>query len=220
MLNMLDEMERNPSIAAVLKDPYGLNPAGDRRGLDGPERVLPEYDADFGAWVTPFVMGMINTKVVRRSNAVMGYPYGEDFRYDEGTLMPFGPAGFPIAAAVSAGSATFTAAASVGTFRRLLTRMLPKPGAGPSRAAQEAGYFVIELLGRHPSDSTLNLRAQIRGDRDPGYGSTSKMLGESAVCLAQDALDSPGGVLTPASAMGSALLARLNDNAGVTFELV
>jgi len=220
MLNMLDEMERDPSIAAVIQDPYALNPPGARRGLDGPERMLPDYDADFGAWVTPFVMGMINTKVVRRSNAVMGYPYGEEFRYDEGTLIPFGLAGFPIAAAVSAGSAAFTAAASLGTLRRLLARMLPKPGEGPSQAAREAGYFVIELLGRHPSDPSLSLRARIRGDRDPGYGSTAKMLGESAVCLAQDPLESPGGVLTPASAMGGALLPRLNDNAGVTFELI
>jgi short subunit dehydrogenase-like uncharacterized protein len=165
-------------------------------------------------------MGMINTKVVRRANAVMGYPYGRDFRYDEGTLMPLGMAGFPLAAAVSAGSAAFAATASVGTLRRLLTRMLPKPGEGPSKATRESGYFVIELLGRHPSDPASNLRARIRGDRDPGYGSTSKMLAESAVCLAQDPLDSSGGVLTPASAMGDALLPRLNDNAGVTFELI
>jgi len=220
MLNMLEELERVPSVAEVLKDPYGLNPQGERRGLDGPERMLPEYDTDFAAWVTPFVMGMINTKVVRRSNAVMGYPYGREFRYDEGTIMPFGLAGFPLAAAFSAGSAAFAATASVGALRQLLARMLPKPGEGPSREARETGYYVIELLGRHPSDPALNLRARVRGDRDPGYGSTSKMLAESAVCLAQDTLASPGGVLTPASAMGDALLSRLNDNAGVTVELI
>lgn len=220
MLNMLDEVERDPSIAEVLDDPYGLNPQGQRRGLDGPERQLPEYEAEFDAWVTPFVMAAINTKVVRRSNALMGYPYGEDFRYDEGTLMPFGMLGFPLAAAMSAGTAAFNAAASVGSLRQLLARVVPKPGEGPSEQARESGYYVIEMLGKHPVDASLNIRARVRGDRDPGYGSTSKMLAESAVCLAQDPLSSPGGVLTPASAMGEALLSRLTENAGVSFEVL
>ena len=220
ILNMLDEGERDPSIAEVLNDPYGLNPQGQRRGLDGPERQLPEYEADFDAWVTPFVMAVINTKVVRRSNALMGYPYGEDFRYDEGTIMPFGMLGFPLAAAMCAGTSAFNAAASVGSLRQLLARMVPKPGEGPSEQARDSGYYVIEMLGKHPVDASLNIRARVRGDRDPGHGSTSKMLAESAVCLAQDPLSSPGGVLTPVSAMGEALLARLMENAGVSFEVL
>jgi short subunit dehydrogenase-like uncharacterized protein len=220
MLNMLEEAERDPTIRQVLEDPYGLNPAGERRGLDGPERVLPEYDRDFGGWVTPFVMGVINTKVVRRSNALLGYAYGRDFRYEEGTLIPFGAYGFPVAAAMSAGSAAFTAAASIRTVRGWLASFLPKPGEGPSAKTRESGFYVIELLGRHPNDRHGDLHLRIRGDRDPGYGSTSKMLAESAVCLARDPLESPGGVLTPAAAMGAALLERLTANAGLSFELI
>ena len=121
---------------------------------------------------------------------------------------------------MSAGTAAFNAAASVGSLRQLLARMVPKPGEGPSEQARESGYYVIEMLGKHPVDASLNIRAIVRGDRDPGYGSTSKMLAESAVCLAQDPLSSPGGVLTPVSAMGEALLARLTENAGVSFEVL
>jgi short subunit dehydrogenase-like uncharacterized protein len=220
MLNMLDESERDPAIQPILDDPYGLNPADDRRGLDGPERSLPEYDPDFGAWVTPFLMATINTKVVRRSNALMGYPYGREFRYDEGMIVPFGPWGFPLAAAISAGSAAFTAVAGFGAARRGLARVLPQPGQGPSPQVREAGYYVIELLGRHPTDRAADVRVRIRGDRDPGYGSTSKMLAEAAACLASDDLDSPGGVLTPATAMGRHLLDRLPIHAGVTFEVL
>jgi len=220
MLNMLDEAERDPGITTVLADPYGLNPEGERRGLDGPERVLPEYDADLAAWVTPFVMGVINTKVVRRTNALLGYAYGHEFRYEEGTVVPFGAFGFPLAAAFSTASAAFTAMASVRGLRRVLAGMLPKPGEGPSEHTRVTGLYVIDLLGRHPTDRALDLRVRVRGDRDPGYGSTSKMLAESAVCLARDPLTSPGGVLTPAAAMGEHLLARLAANAGVSFEVI
>lgn len=219
MLNMLDEAERDPDIGRVLKDPYGLNPAGERRGLDGPERTVPVFDPDFGGWVIPFVMGVINTKVVRRTNALSGYAWGHDFRYEEGTLMPFGPLGFPVAAAASSASAAFAAMASVGGLRRLIAGVLPKPGEGPSERTRETGHYTIELQGRHPATRGHDVRVRIRGDRDPGYGSTSKMLAESAVCLARDPLTSPGGVLTPAFAMGEHLLARLPD-AGVTFEPV
>ncbi len=218
MLNMFDEAERDPAVRALLDDPYGLNPEEERRGLDRPERRVPEYDEEFGAWVAPFMMAPINTKVVRRSNALMGFPYGRDFRYDEGMLMPFGLWGLPLAAGVSAGTAAISLAASFGTVRRALARALPQPGQGPSRRVREAGFYVIDLLGRHPHDPARHLKVRVQGDRDPGYGSTSRMLGEAAVCLALDPLDSTGGVLTPAAAMGDALIRRLPLHAGVTFE--
>jgi short subunit dehydrogenase-like uncharacterized protein len=110
-------------------------------------------------------------------------------------------------------------ALALGPVRRALSRHLPQPGEGPSLAKREAGYFEILLRGEHPSDPSKTLHGRIRGDRDPGYGSTAKMLGESAVCLAQDELPAAGGCWTPASAMGDALLARLAKNAGVTFTL-
>jgi len=220
MLGMLEEADRDPQIRTVIDDPYGLNPEGERSGLDGLERTLPEYDGDVGAWVTPFAMAAINTKVVRRSNALMDHAYGHDFRYDEAMVAPFGAWGFPVAAGISAGSAAVSAAASVGALRRLMTPLLPKPGTGPSEQARRSGYFDIELLGKPRRDAPVAVKVRVKGQGDPGYASTSRMLGEAAACLARDDLTSPGGVLTPAVAMGEALLARLPLHAGVTFEVV
>ncbi len=216
MLNMMEEVERDPSIKNVLEDPYGLNPEGERRGLDGPENSVAQYDDEFGAWAAPFVMAAINTKVVRRSNALLDHAYGTEFRYDEATLMS-GPLGFARAIAMSGGTALLNAAMGLGGLRRMFAKLLPDPGEGPSKEARESGFFHIQLLGKHPTDASYDVRGRVRGDRDPGYGATAKMLGESAVCLAKDQLHSSGGVLTPAVAMGDALLERLNLNAGVKF---
>ena len=217
MLNMLAEAEQDPSIHTILRDPYALNPAGAPRGLDGPEKTYPEYDPDFKGWVAPFVMAEINTKVVRRTNALLGMRYGTDFRYSEGSLMPFGQMGFPLAVSLAAGSASFQAAIRTGSLRRAVMQLLPEPGEGPSRSERESGHFQIQLLGRHPDRSSANLRLRIRAERDPGYGATARMLGESAVCLAKDGLGSAGGVLTPAVAMGDALIDRLDERAEVRF---
>jgi short subunit dehydrogenase-like uncharacterized protein len=110
-------------------------------------------------------------------------------------------------------------AMAIGPIRNLMLPMLPKPGEGPSKETQENGYFEIALLGLNPDDADQNIRATVKGDRDPGYGSTAKMLAESAVCLATDELDVGGGFWTPASAMGTSLIERLGANAGVTFTL-
>src|SRR5690606_11579792 len=120
LLNVQDESERDPGLRALLADSYALNPEGERGGLDGPGRTLPEYDGECQAWVAPFVMAAINSRVVRRSNALLDYAYGRDFRYDEGLLMPFGPFGFPLAAGVSLGVAAGGAVASIGALRRRL----------------------------------------------------------------------------------------------------
>lgn len=220
MMNMLDQAEQNPDINTIINDPYSLNPADGPRGLDGPEKTYPEWDVDFNAWVTPFVMAVIDTKVVRRSNALLDFRYGREFRYDEGTLMPYGQFGFPLAVALAGGTAMFNAAAGNRILRDLLGRVVPEPGTGPSEEARTNGHFSIQFLGRHPRSSALDVRLRVRGDRDPGYGSTSKMLGEAAVCLALDPLSSPGGVLTPSVAMGDALVDRLQEHAGVTFEAI
>ena len=219
MLHMLEEAERDPAVLAALNEPYALNPKGERTGPDGPERSAPRWDGDFREWTAPFMMAGIDTKVVRRSNALLDYAYGKGFRYEEGMLMGSGPLGFAKAALTSAGTAAAMGAMALGPVRRAFSGLLPQPGDGPATAKREAGYFDIRLRAEHPSDPTKALRGRIRGDRDPGYGSTSKMLGESAICLAKDALPVAGGCWTPASAMGDALLARLNANAGVTFAL-
>ncbi len=220
LLNMFEEAADDPGIRRILGDPYALNPEGRRSGPDGPDRASPFYDEDFASWTAPFIMAGINTRVVRRSNALMKDAYGADFRYDEATLMGPGIGGWVKAAAFTAALGGTLAAAAIGPLRGLLARALPDPGEGPTPEQQEKGYFDILLYGEHPSDRGKSLRARVTGDRDPGYGSTAKMLGESAVCLAKDELDVGGGFWTPASAMGSALIERLRARAGLTFDIL
>jgi short subunit dehydrogenase-like uncharacterized protein len=209
---------RDPEVRRAMADPYALNPDG-QRGPDGADRVTPAWDSDFEQWTAPFIMAALNSKVVRRSNALLDHAYGEDFRYDEAMLTGSGPIGAAKAAAFAAGIGGALAGLAIRPIRRAVVRHLPQPGKGPTREQRSRGFFDLRLFAAHPTDPDKHLRARIRGDRDPGYGSTAKMLGESAACLAKDALEVGGGFLTPAAAMGDALLLRLPANAGVTFEL-
>ena len=218
-LNMIEEASRNPEVRRVNEDPYGLNPKGQRQGLDGPDTLAPEFDDDFDQWTGPFIMAAVDTRVVRRTNALLGYAYGADFCYDEAMLMGKGLGSLAKAAGLAIALGAGMAAMTLRPVRRLAARRMPAPGEGPSKEAREAGYWDVRLVAEHPDDRGKNLRARLTGDRDPGYGSTSKMLGESAVCLALDPLACPGGFWTPASAMGEPLLARLQKSAGVTVEI-
>jgi short subunit dehydrogenase-like uncharacterized protein len=158
---------------------------------------------------------------VRRSNAIMGYPWGHDFRYSEAVTTGPGTMGWTRAATMTAALGAFVGAASTGPGRALMNKLfLPQPGEGPGEAEREAGAFDMRLFGRAPNGKTI--RGRVTGDRDPGYGATCRMLGESAVCLALDGADLPvaGGFWTPASCMGDALIARLAANAGMAFELL
>ncbi len=219
MLEMMSELQSDAAVRKLMADPYALNPEGKRQGPDGADQVGPVFDDDFNSWTGPFVMAALNTRVVRRSAALLEELYGSDFRYDEAVLMGPGPLAAVKAAGMAAGLGGVLVAGAIGPLRRLLARALPKPGEGPSAKQREEGYFDIQLLGEHPRDKEKNLRAKVYGDRDPGYGSTAKMLGESAVCLALDSLEVEGGFWTTAAAMGEPLLARLNERAGVTFTL-
>ena len=164
-------------------------------------------------------MAGVNTRVVRRSHALAGYPYGREFRYREAVMTGKGPGGWLKGSMMTLALGGLVLGISFSPTRRLLQKFfLPSPGEGPGPEAREAGFFNLMQVGKLPDGSTI--RTRITGDRDPGYGSTSKMLAESAVCLAKDELDSPGGVLTPAAAMGNALLRRLRENAGLTFDIV
>ncbi len=216
MLGMLEEAEKDPRVMRAMSEPYSLNPKSQQEGPDSAESLAPTYDSDFGQWTAPFVMAAINTKVVRRTNALLGYAYGKQFRYDEAMLMGKGPLGLAKATATSAGPVAAMGAMSWGPLRRAVAGRLPQPGDGPNRARREAGYF--DLLLRGASEDGRVLRGRVQGDRDPGYGSTSRMLAESAVCLARDEGGVGGGIWTPASAMGEALLMRMPD-AGVTFRI-
>ncbi len=220
LINLMEEAQVDPALRELLADPYSLDPRNMPRGPDGPDQLGAVYDRDFRKWTAPFVMAGINTRVVRRSNALMGYCYGKDFRYDEAMLTRDGPLGYAAASMVAGGSLMVMAGAAFAPTRGLLRRIAPSPGEGPDRNTIENGYFNIELLARHPSDANKNMKGRVTGDRDPGYGATSKMLAESAICLAQDELEVGGGLWTPASAMGETLIKRLVANAGMTFELV
>lgn len=218
MLNIIKESREDRAIARVLVHPYSLNPEGEREGPDQRDQQNILYSEAAECWTAPFVMAAVNTKVVRRSHALAGYPYGKDFRYAEAVATGAGIGGWLKGMTMMTGLAGLVLGGSFSATRDLLQKfVLPKPGEGPDREMQESGFFNLMQIGELP-DGTL-LKTRITGDQDPGYGSTSKMLSECAVCLARDELDSGGGVLTPASAMGSALLERLQRNAGLTFEL-
>ena len=180
------------------------------------------FDRDSGRWTGPFVMAAINTRIVRRSNAMLDYAYGKDFRYDE--AMSFGPGakGFLQATALTVGLAGFAGAVSVAPLRALLeAKVLPAPGQGPSKADREAGFFTSRLYGDVTTKDgrTVKLLGTVKGQQDPGYGETAKMISESAFSLLRDAgIRQEGGVLTPASCMGMPLVERLK-RAGMTFEV-
>ena len=219
MSNIIQEAKRDRSIARILADPYALNPPGERQGPDSGDQQDVRFDEDVNSWTAPFVMAGINTRIVRRSNALAGYPYGRGFRYREATLTGPGTGGRIKGAMLAATLGALVLGMSAGPTRALLQKfVLPEPGEGPSREQQESGFFSLMQVGKLP-DGTV-MRTRIAGDRDPGYGSTSKMLSESAVCLAKDELATGGGVWTPASAMGAPLLERLRRNAGLTFEVL
>lgn len=219
VLNLIKEARADSNVARVLSDPYGLNPPDERQGPDGPDQRNVQFDEVAATWTAPFVMAGINTKVVRRSQALLDYPYGRDFRYREAVMMGKGASAWLKSSTMTAGLGGFVGMASFGATRGLLERfVLPKPGEGPDKEQRETGFFDLRQFGRL-ADGTI-FRSRITGDRDPGYGSTSKMLAESAVCLARNDLPSGGGVLTPAAAMGDALLQRLRKNAGLSFEIL
>lgn len=219
MINMMEEAKHDPGLMDIMADPYALNPPNMPRGEDGADQSGTRYDQDFGQWTGPFVMAGINTRVVRRSHALMGYPWGPHFRYDEAVLTGDGPGGYTRAALLAGGTGLMMAASAFTPTRNLLARVAPSPGEGPDEETINDGYFEIDLFAAHPEDPKCNLIARVEGDRDPGYGATAKMLVESAVCLAQDDLTSPGGILTPAFAMGQSLIARLAAKAGMGFSI-
>lgn len=219
MIYMMEEAEKDDSIRQLLEEPYALNPPDKATGPDTAESLTPEYDSDFAQWRAPFPMAPINTKIVRRSNALLEYAYGRDVRYGEAILTGKGLRGMLRATSVSLGSGLSTALMSIAPIRRFLAGRLPAPGEGPTAAERDAGYWEVRIRGKHPLDPQKDITARLRGDRDPGYGSTSKMLGEAAVCLALDTLPARAGFLTTAVAMGDALILRLQDRAGITFTI-
>jgi short subunit dehydrogenase-like uncharacterized protein len=219
-LNLIQEMTENPTLRQELANPYSLCPE-DAPAIAHPPTLIPvQYDEAFHQWVTPFVMAAVNTRIVLRSNALMGHPYGPGFQYDEGILTGQGVPGWMLAQGLQVGLGGFALAAAWTPTRRLLQTVLPAAGEGPSPEEQVQGYYDLRFWGQTATGQTLEV--QVTGDRDPGYGSTSKILGQAALCLAQDVppMAKPGGFWTPASLLGMALIDRLVARAGLTFEVL
>jgi short subunit dehydrogenase-like uncharacterized protein len=180
-----------------------------------------QFDADFDGWVAPFVMSAVNTRIVQRSNALSKQAYGADFRYDEAMLMGRGMKGRVAATGMTAGLAGFMIAGALPPTRWALERfVLPAPGEGPSAEEQRKGFFDLRFLGR--TSDGRKLRVKVTGDRDPGCGSTAKMLGQAGVCLALDLRDPArsGGFWTPATLFGDRLIERLRAHSGLAFEVL
>src|SRR5215216_623459 len=215
----VDDIKKDRSLMRVLADPYALSPHRDTEPELGKEADLrgAEHSDDLGTWFGPFVMAPVNTRVVRRSNALQDWAYGRRFRYRE--VMDFGSGltGRAKALGVGGGMAALTAGLALPPSRFALDRVLPDPGAGPKEELVREGLFVIEIHARTPADERWVCRVEAQGD--PGYGATSVMLGESALTLGLDAEKLPdrAGVLTPATGLGLRLADRLRA-AGQTFE--
>lgn len=192
---------KDPSVGALLKDPYGLSPGAAK--VSQPESFKPRYDEDLGSWAAPFVMATINMPNVHRSNALQNNAYGAGFTYSE--MLLTGPG--------EKGEATAMAMAKAGLNTG---DKVPQPGEGPSPQEQVAGFYDVVFHGRTAAGDTLMV--SVGGDRDPGYGSTSRMIAESAVALALDGIPAAGGIWTPAAAMAEPLMKRLVENAGLVFK--
>ncbi|MCC2104514.1 MAG: saccharopine dehydrogenase NADP-binding domain-containing protein [Hyphomicrobiales bacterium] len=193
---------KDPNIVALLKNPFALTP-----GFQGPKQpsgMKPEYDEDFGSWMAPFVMATINTRNVHRTNALTGFSFGRDFVYDEMVITGPGEKGEQIAKGMAAQGSGMEGDKG------------PKPGEGPSKEERESGFYDLVFLGVGPDGRKL--AASVKGDKDPGYGSTSRMIAETALALAEDDTVA-GGVWTPGAALGLPLAERLQKNAGIVFTI-
>ena len=217
MINMVKEAVSDADLRRELQDPYSLCPQNHQFTVTQPE-VKIAYDAVAGGWITPFIMAGINTRVVHRSNALSNNSYGLEFKYEEAVVTGKGSSGKRKAKAAHWGVNALMFGLAVPPIRWLLeTAVLPKPGEGPSEKAQLEGQFDIVFFGSTAQGETIQCR--VTGDRDPGYGSTAKMLSQAAACLAKDVpADVPGGFWTPATILGDKLIKRLEAHAGLTFE--
>ncbi len=206
---MLDAVKADRELVKVMADPYSLSPDRAAEPQLGKERdvMTPTKDPLLGRWVAPFVMAPYNTRVVRRSNALLGHAYGPGFRYREVMSVGSSPFAPVLAGGITAGLGALVAGMSLPPTRFLLDKVLPKPGEGPSEKLQRTGHFTVEV---HTRTSTgAHYVATVSGKGDPGYAATAVMFGQSALSLGTDLLGSGGGVLTPAVAMGTALVERL-----------
>ena len=215
--NLLSEAYNDKTIFKLLNNPYGLNPKDKMEGLDKKDLRKIIFDKESNSWIYPFIMAGINTKIVRRSNALSNFQYGKDFKYEEAMMSGKGISGFW--KAILAIFPLAMIGLNPNSFlKKIVNSFMPKPGEGPGVKKRKNGFYNLRFYVT--IDEKRKAFAKVIGDSDPGYGSTSKMLAESALCLAFDKLPENYGVITPSFSMGEKLLTRLNENAGLKFELI
>lgn len=219
-VNAFKEAAKDPAVRAEMRDWYSLCPEG-HNNKARQRTIGMEYDEDFSSWVGPFIMAAVNSRVVLRSNALLQERYGNEFRYDEGTLAGNGDKGRKMAKRMKSGGRLFGLVLAVPPIRWFALKFfLPKPGEGPSLKEQQEGFFDLRFFGKTEAGHVI--RVKVTGDRDPGYGSTAKMLSQAAISLHRDVdkNEVPGGFWTPGSAFNRALYQRLRDYAGLSFEVL
>lgn len=218
MLATMEAVGRDKSLIKILGNPFALVP-----GFKGPRQPndnIAEWDELAQSWTSPFVMAPINTKNVHRTHALLGHPWGTDFIYSERMLAGKGEKGEKRAKKAARSNTLQNILLAIGPTRALIRRfVLPKPGEGPTLEQRENGLYEVLFVGQTASGKVL--KATVKGDRDPGYASTCKLISETALCLANevDRDIAPGGVWTPGAAMGSTLVRRLQAKAGLSFAL-
>jgi len=211
MRGQVEAVTSDPSRRRTVLDPFGLSAdrSADPDGRDQRDVMRVYRDAATGRWTAPFVMASFNTRIVRRSDSLLGHAYGPRFRYREAMAFGSDYAAQWRAVGLTLGLGGAIAALQASVVRPLVDRVLPKPGEGPDEKTRREGRFRVEV--RTTTDTGQRLVATVGAAGDPGYAATAVMLGESALCLALDGdrLSPGGGVLTPAVAMGDALVDRL-----------
>jgi short subunit dehydrogenase-like uncharacterized protein len=222
ILNITEEVMKDPALRKDLINPYLVCPEGHGYKARQFDTRKPTFDKNFNGWTAPFVMAGINTRIVFRSNALAGSPYGTDFKYDEAMLVGKGFKGRLTATGIVAGLGAFFIGAALKPTRWVLENyVLPKPGEGPTPKEQVEGYYDIRFMGKTPSGKEI--RSKVIGQGDPGYGSTSQMLGQVGACLALDKellADKEGGFWTTSTLFGDRLIERLEKDAQLKFEVL
>ncbi|MEH6550691.1 MAG: saccharopine dehydrogenase NADP-binding domain-containing protein [Pseudomonadales bacterium] len=221
IINISKEASKNAELRKQLANPYLICPEHHAFSTRQHSANKPEFDKDFDAWTAPFIMAVINTRVVHRSNALLDNAYGEDFKYEEAMLTGSGFKGRLSASAIVVGLGAFMLGSVVKPTRWLLENyVLPKAGEGPSPDEQLNGYYDIRFIGK--TDDGQTIQCKVTGDRDPGYGSTGKILAQAAASLAMDIKkeDRAGGFWTPASIFDQRFIDRLENDAGLAFDVI
>ncbi len=214
LLNVLKEAKTNPALRKALINPYILCPEGHPFSVRQKNHKKAEYDEELKFWTMPFVMAAINERIVHRTNALLENRYGDDFRYDEAMSAKKSSD----AKKMTFGLGAFVVGASITPVRWMLENfILPKPGEGPSKKEQLKGMFDMRFFAKLADGYQV---VKVEGDRDPGYGSTAKMLVQTALTLAKDVPDLPGGFWTPAAGLNEPLRNRLEKHAGVSVSLL